>query len=130
MKKLPKLVDATRMLVCAEDLGMVPSCVAWVMNELRILSLEIQVCLRTHTYALDIWELTLTEVSAPFQHTTWQHFANGGMKIGHVHRTTSTRCCIVKVLHHTHCQAGWHVTSLADTSPHQVCFVSLAYRTG
>lgn len=42
MKKLPKLVDATRMLVCAEDLGMVPSCVAWVMNELRILSLEIQ----------------------------------------------------------------------------------------
>ena len=30
------------MLVCAEDLGMVPDCVAWVMNELRILSLEIQ----------------------------------------------------------------------------------------
>ena len=42
MKKLPKLVQATRMLVCAEDLGMVPDCVAWVMDELRILSLEIQ----------------------------------------------------------------------------------------
>ena len=42
MKKLPKLVNATRMLVCAEDLGMVPDCVPWVMNELRILSLEIQ----------------------------------------------------------------------------------------
>ena len=42
MKKLPKLVEATRMLVCAEDLGMVPDCVAWVMQELRILSLEIQ----------------------------------------------------------------------------------------
>ena len=42
MKKLPKLVNATRMLVCAEDLGMVPDCVAWVMNELKILSLEIQ----------------------------------------------------------------------------------------
>ncbi len=42
MKKLPKLVQATRMLVCAEDLGMVPACVPWVMNELRILSLEIQ----------------------------------------------------------------------------------------
>ena len=42
MKKLPKLVQATRMLVCAEDLGMVPDCVAWVMNELRILSLELQ----------------------------------------------------------------------------------------
>ncbi len=42
MKKLPRLTQATRMLVCAEDLGMVPECVPWVMNELRILSLEIQ----------------------------------------------------------------------------------------
>ena len=42
MKKLPRLVQATRMLVCAEDLGMVPDCVQWVMNELRILSLELQ----------------------------------------------------------------------------------------
>jgi len=42
MSKLPKLVEATRMLVCAEDLGMVPDCVDWVMNELRILSLKIQ----------------------------------------------------------------------------------------
>ena len=42
MKKLPVLVQATRMLVCAEDLGMVPDCVAWVMDQLRILSLELQ----------------------------------------------------------------------------------------
>ena len=42
MRKLPRLVDATRMLVCAEDLGMVPDCVPWVMNELRVLSLELQ----------------------------------------------------------------------------------------
>ncbi len=42
MKKLPLLVEATRMLVCAEDLGMIPECVPTVMNELRILSLEVQ----------------------------------------------------------------------------------------
>lgn len=42
MKKLPKLVQATRMLVCVEDLGMVPDCVPWVMDELKILSLELQ----------------------------------------------------------------------------------------
>lgn len=42
MKKLPVLTGATRMLVCAEDLGMVPSSVPWVMNDLRILTLEIQ----------------------------------------------------------------------------------------
>ena len=42
MKKLPKLVQATRMLVCAEDLGMVPDCVPWVMDELKMLGLELQ----------------------------------------------------------------------------------------
>jgi len=42
MEKLPLLTQATRMLVCGEDLGMVPDCVPWVMNKLRILSLEIQ----------------------------------------------------------------------------------------
>jgi len=42
MKKLPMLTQSTRMLVCAEDLGMVPACVPELMSELRILSLEIQ----------------------------------------------------------------------------------------
>lgn len=42
MNKLPRIVEATRMLVCAEDLGMVPGCVPWVMDELKILSLELQ----------------------------------------------------------------------------------------
>ncbi|MFV0606672.1 MAG: 4-alpha-glucanotransferase [Niabella sp.] len=42
MKKLPALKEATNMLVCGEDLGMVPACVPDVMRELGILSLEIQ----------------------------------------------------------------------------------------
>lgn len=42
MKKLPSLIRATNMLVCGEDLGMVPACVPEVMNRLNILSLEIQ----------------------------------------------------------------------------------------
>ena len=42
IRKLPVLVEATQMLVCAEDLGMVPECVPWVMDDLRILTLEIQ----------------------------------------------------------------------------------------
>ena len=36
------LTQCTPMLVCGEDLGMVPDCVPWVMNQLQILSLEIQ----------------------------------------------------------------------------------------
>lgn len=42
MRKLPALLDSTRMLACGEDLGMIPACVPEVMRELRILSLEIQ----------------------------------------------------------------------------------------
>jgi 4-alpha-glucanotransferase len=42
MQKLPQLTQSTRMLVCGEDLGMIPDSVPWVMNDLRILSLEIQ----------------------------------------------------------------------------------------
>jgi len=42
MKKLPPLISATSMMACGEDLGMVPQCVPTVMQELQILSLEIQ----------------------------------------------------------------------------------------
>jgi 4-alpha-glucanotransferase len=42
MAKLPSIVESTDMLVCGEDLGMVPDCVPGVMQELNILSLEIQ----------------------------------------------------------------------------------------
>ena len=42
MWKLPPLLDATGMLACGEDLGMIPDCVPAVMHQLEILSLEIQ----------------------------------------------------------------------------------------
>lgn len=42
MWKLPALTESTKMLCCAEDLGMIPDCVPAVMHNLQILSLEIQ----------------------------------------------------------------------------------------
>ncbi|MGC3979244.1 MAG: 4-alpha-glucanotransferase [Paludibacteraceae bacterium] len=42
LKKLPTLISATKMLVCGEDLGMVPDSVPEVMRQLEIISLEIQ----------------------------------------------------------------------------------------
>ncbi len=42
MVKLPAIINATDMLVCGEDLGMVPACVPGVMDELGLLNLEIQ----------------------------------------------------------------------------------------
>jgi len=42
LNKLPTLISSTNMLVCGEDLGMIPSSVPDVMRQLQILSLEIQ----------------------------------------------------------------------------------------
>jgi len=42
LKKLHSLKHSTKMMVCGEDLGMVPDCVPNVMSELQILSLIIQ----------------------------------------------------------------------------------------
>lgn len=42
MNKLPGLKRSTNMLICGEDLGLVPHCVPDVMRQLGILSLEIQ----------------------------------------------------------------------------------------
>ena len=42
LEKLPALVNATSMVACGEDLGMIPACVPEVMQELGIMSLEVQ----------------------------------------------------------------------------------------
>jgi len=42
MEKLPAIISASEMLVCGEDLGMVPDCVPPIMDALDILTLEIQ----------------------------------------------------------------------------------------
>jgi 4-alpha-glucanotransferase len=42
MQKLPALKRVTNMLICGEDLGLVPACVPEVLRDLGFLSLEIQ----------------------------------------------------------------------------------------
>lgn len=42
LKRLPAMLKGCPMLVCAEDLGMLPDCVEPVLDQLRILTLEIQ----------------------------------------------------------------------------------------
>ncbi|WP_370897292.1 4-alpha-glucanotransferase [Chryseobacterium gossypii] len=42
MEKLPVILNATKMLICGEDLGMVPDCVPVVMDELAIIALKVQ----------------------------------------------------------------------------------------
>ncbi len=42
LEKLPALIHATDMIACGEDLGMIPACVPEVMQQLGIMSLEVQ----------------------------------------------------------------------------------------
>lgn len=42
MEKLPMLLSATNMLICGEDLGLVPDCVPVVMDQLGITALKVQ----------------------------------------------------------------------------------------
>lgn len=42
LKRLPALMDASGMLICGEDLGMIPAAVPGVLKRLGILSLEVQ----------------------------------------------------------------------------------------
>ncbi len=48
--RLPAMRHASPMLLCGEDLGMVPACVPGVLKELGILSLEIQRMPKTHEF--------------------------------------------------------------------------------
>ena len=42
LERLPALIKATDMIACGEDLGMIPACVPEVMQQLGIMSLEVQ----------------------------------------------------------------------------------------
>lgn len=42
MEKLPMILNATDMLICGEDLGLVPDCVPVVMDQLAITALKVQ----------------------------------------------------------------------------------------
>lgn len=42
LEKLPEILNATDMLICGEDLGMIPDCVPEIMNRLAITGLKVQ----------------------------------------------------------------------------------------
>ncbi len=66
--KLSALLKASDMLVCGEDLGMIPNCVKPVMDELGILSLEIQRMPKTFTEFVDLQTIPYTSVCATSTH--------------------------------------------------------------
>ena len=69
MKKLPQLTQSTPMLACGEDLGMVPACVPWAMDQLQIFSLEIQRMPKNPYHEFGhVWEYPFRSVSTISTH--------------------------------------------------------------
>ena len=129
MKKLPRLVQATRMLVCAEDLGMVPDCVPWVMNELRIRS-SCSRCQKTRRPVSATCRATPTARYAPSAATTCPPCASGGTRTGSARRNTIPPCSTGATRHPTRCPAGWPATSSRAISPRPACSASSPSKTG
>ena len=68
-KKLPSIVHQTNMLVCGEDLGMVPNCVPGVLNSLSMLSLEVQRMPKaTNTSFVHLQHVPYLSVATPSTH--------------------------------------------------------------
>lgn len=99
MKKLPQLTQSTRMLVCGEDLGMIPDCVAWVMNDLRILPWRYNVCRKTRNKNSATLTGIRTVRSAPSPRTTCLPCAAGGKKTSNRRSVTTTPCSGTTVPH-------------------------------
>ena len=69
MRKLPAIKAATNMLICGEDLGMVPACVPGVMKALGFLTLEIQrMSKNPQTEFLQAYDIPYLSVSSPSTH--------------------------------------------------------------
>ncbi len=67
--KLPHIIKSTNMLPCGEDLGMIPDCVAPVMQKLNILSLEIQRMSKNSDYQfVDLNNVPYLSVCSPSTH--------------------------------------------------------------
>ncbi len=126
MRKLQLLVGATHMLPCAEDLGMVPACVAPVLEEQKILTLEIQSMPKNPQYTFGhLWEnpyrsvATITTHDMPPLRAWWEE-----------DRVISQRF-YNEALHHDgpapYPMPGWlaqQVVSLHLDSPSMLCLIS------
>lgn len=98
MRKLPVLQQATDMLVCGEDLGMVPHCVPGVMQQLGILSLEIARMPKRRGQTLaDIPYLSVTSASTHDMSTLREWWKGDPSVVIRQHLSSPAMLCIFQL---------------------------------
>ena len=127
-EKLPTMRNASPMLLCGEDLGMVPACVPGVLQELGILSLEIQRMPKTHTREFfDPQQAPYMSVVSPSTHDMpplrewWQQdcqtssrFASQMLGIESAAAELSGEMATRIIWQHLHSPAMWAIFPLQD----------------
>ncbi|WP_020530494.1 4-alpha-glucanotransferase [Flexithrix dorotheae] len=129
MVKLPALKAATNMLICGEDLGMVPACVPGVMDELGFLSLAIQRMPNNSDLEFGKpWENPYLSVCSPSTHDMsnirgwWEEDANKTQRYfnqvmgqhGEAPKEGEPWVCQEIVLQHLHSSSMWAVFPIQD----------------
>ena len=129
LQKLPELKRATHMLVCGEDLGMVPACVPQVMKQLGLLGLEVQrMPKRMDQEFFRPQEASYLSVVTPSTHdmstirgwwqeerTTIQRFYNRELdRPGHAPERCEPWICQAIILQHLSSPAMWSIFQLQD----------------
>lgn len=129
MQKLPEICSAAPMLACGEDLGMVPDCVPWVMNELQILSLEIERMPKNPQHAFGhVYEYPVSSVCTIGTHdmatlrgwwkedstTTARYFYDQLQRGGEVPADASGWLCEEVVRRHLECPSLLTILALQD----------------
>lgn len=129
MRKLPQLISATSMLVCGEDLGMVPDCVDWVMHEQHILSLEIErMPKQRNVLFADLNRLPYLSVNTTSTHdmstirgwwledkeTTQNYYNNILGREGEAPQECTTEICEQIISHHLSSNSMWSILPWQD----------------
>ncbi len=130
MTKLPSIKAATDMLICAEDLGMIPACVPQVLKDLDLLTLEIQSMSKNpNTEFLQAADVPYLSVCSPSTHDSqpirlwWkeskrdyiQRFYNNELqRSGQAPATCSTDLSQQIVQQHLDFPSMWAVFPLSD----------------
>lgn len=126
--KLPPLLEATNMLICGEDLGMIPSTVPEVMEKLNILTLEIQRMSKGNTAFGIASEYPYTSVASPSCHDMstvrgwWEEDYSRSEKFFSentgFHQTAPLECTpgIVEIINYQHLESPsmWAIFPLQD----------------
>ncbi|MBL7729498.1 MAG: 4-alpha-glucanotransferase, partial [Dinghuibacter sp.] len=129
LSKLPELQHTTDMLICGEDLGMVPDCVPGVMNELGILGLEVpRMPKRPGTRYTNLKEVPYLSVVTPSTHdmstvrgwweedreTTNWFYNNILGHFGEAPQYCEAWICREIIDQHLHSNAMWSIFQLQD----------------